>query len=135
MLNHIDIQGRLTKDPELRTTQSGTSVVTFTLAVDRDFQKDTTDFFSCVAWRQTAEFVSKYFSKGQLMVASGKMQSRKWQDRDGDNRTAWEVQAENVYFGDSKKSDGYSGGEHQYTAPKAPNVYVDASDDGDELPF
>ena len=134
MLNHIDIQGRLTKDPELRATQSGTSVVTFTLAVDRDFQKDTTDFFSCVAWRQTAEFVSKYFSKGQLMVASGKMQSRKWQDRDGVNRIAWEVQVDNVYFGDSKKSDGYAGGEPSYTAPKAPDVIPDYQDDG-LLPF
>ena len=132
MLNTVSIMGRLTKEPELRTTQNGISVTTFTLAVDRDYQKDAVDFFSCTAWRQTAEFVSKYFHKGQLAVVSGRMQSREWKDRDGNKRIAWEIQADNVYFGESKRSDGYAGGEPQYTPPKAPDVMVD---DDEELPF
>lgn len=133
MLNHITIQGRLTKDPEIRATQSGYQVATFTLAVDRDFQKDAVDFFSVIAWRQTAEFVSKYFRKGNMMVVSGKMQSRKWEDKDGNKRTSWEITADNVYFGESKRDSGggYSAGEPKYTPPKAPDVVVD----DEELPF
>ena len=124
MLNHIDIQGRLTKDPELRTTQSGVAVATFTVAVDRDFQKDGVDFIPVVAWRQTAEFVSKYFAKGNLCLVSGKLQSREWTDKQNNKRTALEIQAENVYFGESKKSE-----------VKSPDVKLDVVQDEGELPF
>lgn len=104
MLNHITIQGRMTKEPELRSTQSGTSVVSFTVACDRDFDRDQVDFINCVAWRGTAEFVSKYFHKGSLAVVSGRLQSRKWKDRNDQNRTEWEVHCDNVYFCESKKN-------------------------------
>ena len=111
MLNHITIMGRLTRDPELRHTQSNTPVASFTVAVDRDFSgrdggEKQTDFIDCVAWRQTGEFVSKYFRKGSMIVVSGRLQSRKWQDRDGNNRTNWEVVADNVYFGESRRDGG-----------------------------
>lgn len=131
MLNQIVLQGRLTADPEMRQTQNNVPVTTFTLAVNRDHNKEETDFVSCVAWRQTAEFISKYFQKGQLMIVKGSLQSRKWTDKEGNKRVNWDVQTDNVYFCESKK-DGYSGGEPQYTPPKAPDVMVD--DDG-ELPF
>ena len=107
MLNQIIIMGRLTRDPELRRTQSGTAVCSFSVAVDRDFKSQSgekeTDFIDVVAWRQTGEFVSKYFTKGRMIVVSGSLQSRKWQDRNGQNRISWEVIADNVYFGDSKR--------------------------------
>ena len=107
MLNHISIMGRLTRDPELRYTQSGTAVASFTVAVDRDYaaqgQQRETDFIDCVAWRQGGEFVSKYFSKGSMIVVDGRLQSRKWQDRDGNNRTSWEILVDHSYFGESKK--------------------------------
>ena len=104
VLNHIVVMGRLTKEPELRTTSAGTSVASFTVAVARDFgaQKET-DFIDCVVWRQTAEFISKHFHKGSMIVVSGRMQSRKWQTAEGENRTSWEVVAENAYFGESKR--------------------------------
>ena len=110
MLNHIVIMGRFTKDPELRRTGSGVAVTSFTVAVDRDFgNKDSgekeTDFIDCVAWRQTGEFVSKYFSKGRMAVVSGRLQIRSWTDKDGNNRRVAEVVADNVYFGDSKKEE------------------------------
>ena len=109
-LNHIAILGRLTAEPELRTTQSGTNVASFTVAVDRDFQRggteDKTDFIPVVAWRQTGEFVSKYFHKGSMIAVSGRLQSRKWEDRDGNKRTSWEINAETCYFGGDRKSDG-----------------------------
>lgn len=104
MLNHIDVMGRLTRDPELRRTQSGTAVASFTLAVSRDFSdKDKADFIDVVAWKSTAEFVSKYFSKGRTAVVSGRLQMRDWIDKDGNKRRSAEVIAENVYFGDSKR--------------------------------
>lgn len=114
MLNHITIMGRLTKDPELRRTGSGIPVASFTLAVDRDFSdkqsgEKETDFIEVVAWRNTAEFVSKYFTKGRMAVVSGRLQVRKWKNKEGENRYTTEVVAENVYFGDSKKET--SGGE------------------------
>ena len=117
MLNHITIMGRLTRDPELRTTQSGVSVTSFTVAVDRDFGgrdggERQTDFIDCVAWRQTGEFVSKYFHKGSMIVVSGRLQSRKWQDRDGNNRTSWEINADNVYFGESRASANSNSGSY-----------------------
>ncbi|MCD8087838.1 MAG: single-stranded DNA-binding protein [Oscillospiraceae bacterium] len=110
MLNHIDLMGRLTRDPELRYTQSNTPVATFTLAVDRDFADKTTgqrptDFIDCVAWRQTGEFVSKYFSKGSMAVVSGRLQIRDWTDRDGNKRRSAEIVVDNVYFGESKRRD------------------------------
>ena len=114
MLNHIVIMGRLTRDPELRRTGSGIAVASFTVAVDRDFggrdggEKET-DFIDCVAWRQTGEFVSKYFTKGRMIVVSGRLQIRSWTDKDGNKRRTAEVVADNCYFGDSKRdSDGGS---------------------------
>ena len=111
MLNKIVIMGRLTRDPELRTTQTGTPVASFTLAVDRDFKdketgKKPTDFIDVVAWRNTAEFVSRSFTKGRMAVAEGRLQIREWTDNDGNKRRAAEVVADNVYFGDSKREDG-----------------------------
>ena len=114
MLNHIVIMGRLTRDPELRRTGSGVAVASFTVAVDRDFggrdggEKET-DFIDCVAWRQTGEFVSKYFTKGRMIVVSGRLQIRSWTDKDGNKRRTAEVVADNCYFGDSKR-DGEAGG-------------------------
>ena len=113
MLNHIVIMGRLTRDPELRRTGTGTAVASFTVAVDRDFggreggEKET-DFIDCVAWRQTGEFVSKYFTKGRMIVVSGRLQVRSWTDKDGNKRRTAEIVADNCYFGDSKR-DGDNG--------------------------
>lgn len=104
MLNTISIMGRLTRDPELRYTASSTAVTNFTVAVDRDFGEKQTDFIECVAWKNTAEFVSKYFHKGSMVVVSGRLNSRKWQDRDGNNRINWEVVADSVYFGESRQT-------------------------------
>lgn len=130
MLNHISIMGRLTRDPELRHTNTGTPVASFTLAVDRDFAaqgaEKETDFIECVAWRNTAEFVSKYFAKGRMAVVSGRLQLRKWTDKDGNKRTNAEVVAENVYFGDSKKDTTEIG-----TMQDFPII----NDDGEGLPF
>ena len=124
MLNQIVIMGRLTRDPELRRTGSGIAVTSFTLAVDRDFSgKDSgekeTDFIDCVAWRQTGEFVSKYFAKGRMAVVTGRLQIRGWTDKDGNKRRTAEVIADSVYFGDSKKESdsGSSYGGNSYNAP------------------
>ncbi len=113
MLNHIVIMGRLTRDPELRRTGSGIAVASFTVAVDRDFGgrdggERETDFIDCVAWRQTGEFVSKYFTKGSMIVVSGRLQIRNWNDKEGNKRRSAEVVADNVYFGESKRSEGNS---------------------------
>ena len=121
MLNHITIMGRLTRDPELRRTGSGVAVASFTLAVDRDFGKNEngekeTDFIDCVAWRQTGEFVSKYFTKGRMAVVSGRLQIRPWTDKDGNKRRTAEIVADNVYFGDSRRDGDTAGG---YSAPAA----------------
>ena len=134
MLNHIVIMGRLTRDPELRRTGSGVAVASFSLAVDRDFggrdggEKET-DFIDCVAWRQTGEFVSKYFTKGRMIVVSGRLQIRSWTDKDGNKRRTAEVVADNCYFGDSKRDSeggssyggntygGNSYGANTYSAP------------------
>ena len=109
MLNKIILMGRLTRDPELRRTQSGTAVASFTLAVDRDYKPQDgereTDFIDIVAWRGTGEFVSKYFSKGRMAVVEGRLQVRDWTDKDGNKRRSTEVVADNVYFGDSKRSE------------------------------
>lgn len=126
MLNHITIIGRLTRDPEIRYTQSQPPVVSFTVACDRDFGEKQTDFIDCVAWRNTAEFVHTYFAKGSMAAVSGRLQSRRWEDRDGNKRTNWEILVDNIYFADTKRSD-----EAQTYKPQL--VEVDG-DDGD-LPF
>ena len=123
MLNHIVIMGRLVRDPELRRTGSGVAVTSFSLAVDRDFgSRDSgereTDFIDCVAWRQTGEFVSKYFAKGRMAVVSGRLQIRSWTDKEGNKRRTAEVVADNVYFGDSKREG--DGGNSFAAAPAAP---------------
>jgi single-strand DNA-binding protein len=109
MLNHITVMGRLTRDPELRRTGSGVAVTNFTVAVDRDFAdkqsgEKEVDFIDVVAWRQTGEFVSKYFTKGRMAVVSGRLQIRSWDDKDGNKRRTAEIVADNVYFGDSKQT-------------------------------
>ena len=159
MLNKIIIMGRLTRDPELRRTQTGTPVASFSLAVDRDFKdkatgERSTDFIDVVAWRQTGEFVSRYFTKGRMAVVEGRLQIRDWTDKDGNKRRTAEVVADQVYFGDSKRdneggsySAGYSQGGYSAGgyAPAAPSGYgaplsggdqfAELSDDDGELPF
>ena len=159
MLNHIVLMGRLTRDPELRRTGSGVAVASFTLAVDRDYAaqgaEKETDFVDIVAWRNTAEFVSKYFAKGRTAVVSGRLQIRNWQDKEGNKRRSAEVVADNVYFGDSKRdnadggsfnqSQGYAQSFNQvpqqpaYQAPQnvsaAPSDFSMLSDDDPDLPF
>lgn len=150
MLNHITIMGRLTRDPELRRTGSGIAVAGFTLAVDRDYASRDggdreTDFIDCVAWRQTGEFVSKYFAKGSMAVVAGRLQIRSWTDKDGNKRRTAEVVADNVYFGESKRDNGNRGaGAHaapeasygSYSAPAAPESDFAMLDDDDaRLPF
>ncbi len=127
MLNHITIMGRMTRDPELRRTGSGVAVASFTVAVDRDFAKGEADFFDCVAWNATAEFIDKYFSKGQLIVVDGRMEFRSWTDKNGQSRRSPEVVANNVYFG-GKKEDK--------PAPQSySNDYDEIQDEDDCLPF
>ena len=142
MLNHIVIMGRLTRDPELRYTQSQTPVVSFSVAVDRDFGgrdggEKQTDFIDCVAWRSTAEFVSKYFRKGSMVVVSGRLQIRDWQDRDGNKRRSAEVVADNVYFGESKRREdgGNSYDSNRGASAPARSGFEELSDDDGELPF
>ena len=133
MLNHIVLQGRLTRDPELRYTQSQTPVASFTLACDRDYQQGgserQTDFIDCTAWRQTAEFVSKYFTKGSMAVVSGRLQIREWNDREGNKRRSAEVVADNIYFGESKRRDDTP------TADVSTASFQELSDEDGELPF
>ena len=167
MLNHIVIMGRLTRDPELRYTQSQVPVASFTLAVDRDFggrdgAERQTDFIDCVAWRQTGEFVSKYFTKGSIAVVSGRLQIRDWTDRDGNKRRSAEVVADNVYFGESKRSreesgsyrannasygghnyangnsyggNSYDGGYPSFDSAPSGSAFSELSDTDGELPF
>ena len=141
MLNHITIMGRLTRDPELRRTGSGIAVASFTVAVDRDFggrdggEKET-DFIDCVAWRQTGEFVSKYFTKGRMIVVSGRLQIRSWTDKDGNKRRTAEVVADNCYFGDSKRDSdsGNSYGGNTYGNSYGGNSYGGNSSYGAPAP-
>ena len=159
MLNHIVIMGRLTRDPELRRTGSGIAVASFTVAVDRDFGgrdggERETDFIDCVAWRQTGEFVSKYFTKGSMIVVSGRLQIRSWTDKDGNKRRTAEVVADNCYFGESRRSSestaSYGGNTYGgsysapapapsyggYSAPAAPaSDFAMLEDDDAQLPF
>ena len=136
MLNHTVIMGRLTKDPELRRTEKGIAVTSFTVAVDRDFGDKETDFIECVAWRQTGEFVDKYFSKGRMAVVSGRLQIRSWTDKDGNKRKTAEVVADNVYFGDSKKDaeSGHTGFVPNDKIPTTSNYELITEQD-DFLPF
>ena len=141
MLNHIVIMGRLTRDPELRHTGSGTPVAGFTLAVERDFgNRETgekeTDFIDCTAWRNTAEFVSKYFAKGRMAVVSGRLQIRKWEDKDGNKRNTAEIVADSVYFGDSKRDGGAAPADFGAVPPMpdGPGDYALFEDDGN-CPF
>ena len=160
MLNHIVLMGRLTRDPELRRTGSGTPVATFTIAVDRDYggkdgSEKGVDFIDIVTWRNTAEFVSKYFSKGRMAVVAGRLQIRNWTDKEGNKRRNAEVIAESVYFGDSKREGDTTGGYGQQpayggydqgygmpsntmpTGSYAPpqSEYAMLEDDDEELPF
>ena len=164
MLNHITIIGRLTRDPELRRTGTGVAVASFTVAVDRDFAgreggERETDFIDCVAWRSTGEFVSKYFTKGSMIVVSGRLQIRGWTDKEGNKRRSAEVVADNVYFGESKRTNdggsyngnsygGNSYGGNTYSAPAAPSYgsyaapaaapasdFAMLDDDDAQLPF
>ena len=149
MLNHITLMGRLVADPELRRTGSGVAVASFRIAVDRDYApKDggerKADFITCVAWRQTGEFISKYFTKGRMIVVDGRLEMRDWTDRDGNKRTSAEVIVDNAYFGDSKR-DGDSSGAYSAPAPSyggysapaaAPASDFAMLDDNDaQLPF
>ena len=166
MLNHITLMGRLTRDPELRYTQSQIPVASFRIAVDRDYGgrdggERQTDFIDIVAWRQTAEFVSKYFTKGSMVAVSGRLQMRDWTDRDGNKRTSAEVVADNVYFGESKRRErgdysrpaeprdsygnsSYGGGNNNYggnsyggydNVPKGGSAFAELDDGDGELPF
>ncbi len=151
MLNHIVLMGRLVRDPELRRTGSGVAVAAFSLAVDRDFAprdggEKETDFIDIVAWRNTAEFVSKYFTKGRMAVVSGRLQIRTWTDKDGNKRRSAEVIADNVYFGDSKRDGGQSGMDTTYPSGQSLGGYAAPAsapssdfamleDDDAELPF
>lgn len=126
MLNTITIMGRLTRDPELRYTQSNTPVASFTLVVDRDFGEKQTDFIDCVAWRGTGEFVDRYFRKGSMAIVSGRLQIRSWTDDNGNKRRNAEVVAEHVYFGESKRREA--------SADISAADFEDLDDDG-ELPF
>ena len=131
MLNKVVVMGRMVRNPELRRTNSGTAVASFTIACDRDFKSDggerEADFIECVAWRNTAEFVSKYFAKGRMAVVSGRLQTRNWTDKEGNKRKATEIVAESVYFGDSKREKLQS-----YAAPQ--ESFAELPDDG-EIPF
>ena len=154
MLNHITLMGRLTRDPELRYTQTGTPVASFTLAVAPDFASRDggdrqTDFIDVVAWRSTAEFVSKYFTKGSMAVVSGRLQIRDWTDKEGNKRRNAEVVADNVYFGETKRSreesggnyrsdsDGYAprGGYQSFDSASGAPAFSDLSSADGELPF
>lgn len=139
MLNNVIIMGRLTRDPEKRTTQSGVSVASFTLAVDRDYsgaEEKQTDFIDCTVWRHSADFVSKYFAKGSMAIVKGRLQIDNYTDNDGNKRKAAKVIADNIYFGDSKK-DGAAGGQSDEAASftPAPSGFVQVDVDDGELPF
>ena len=149
MLNHITLMGRLVRDPELRRTGSGVAVASFTVAVDRDFvaegKERKADFINCVAWRQTGEFISRYFAKGRVIVVDGRLEMRDWTDKEGNKRTSAEVIVDNAYFGDSKRSDGTAGdsgapvsqsfGGFGANAPAPASDFAMLDDDDAQLPF
>ena len=141
MLNKVVIMGRFTKDPELRRTGSGTAVTSFSLACDRDFKSQSgekeTDFIEVVAWKNTAEFVSKYFSKGRMAVVEGRLQIRDWTDKSGSKRTTAEVVADNVYFADSKRSESNENQKENFNAlsGRLSDDFVPISEEDGEIPF
>lgn len=145
MLNKIIVMGRLCKDPEMRRTNSGSAVTSFTIACDRDFATNgekETDFLEIVCWKNTAEFVSKYFAKGRMAVVSGRLQIRSWTDKDGNKRRTAEIVADNVYFGDSKKEssggDSYGNSYGGYNAPGNPapgSDFAPIDEEDSQLPF
>lgn len=152
MLNHIVIQGRLTRDPELRRTGTGLAVASFSVAVERDFPNKETgekevDYIDCVAWRHNGEFVSKYFAKGSMIVVSGRLQIRTWTDKDGNKRKTAEIVTDNVYFGGSKKESqstqpngnayygAFSSGYATPSYPTPPSDFAMLEDDDAVLPF
>ena len=139
MLNKVFLQGRLVADPELRHTQQGTPVASYRLAVDRDYKsKDAnaqnTDFVNIVSWRNTAEFVSRYFTKGRMMLVEGRLQMRDYTDRDGNKRVAAEIVTDSVHFADSRKDDGGSNSGADYGAT-GNDGFAELSDNDGELPF
>ena len=140
MLNKVFIMGRLARDPELRRTNNGTAVASFTLAVDRDYKgasnERETDWIDCVAWRQTADFVSRYFTKGRMAVVEGRLQLRDWTDKDGNKRRSTEVMVENIYFADSKNAKPGEAATERTPNPAPPSkqAYTDI-DEQEELPF
>lgn len=150
MLNKVVIMGRLARDPELRRTQSGIAVTSFRIACDRDYKSQNgdkeTDWIDIVAWRNTAEFVSKYFAKGRMAIVEGRLQTRDWTDKDGNKRTAVEVVADNVYFGDSKRDGAPTGGSYSappaygapaggYAAPVGSSDFAEIDEEDGDLPF
>ena len=141
MLNKVVIMGRFTKAPELRRTGSGTAVTSFSLACDRDFKSQSgdkeTDFIEVVAWKNTAEFVSKYFSKGRMAVVEGRLQIRDWTDKSGNKRITAEVVADNVYFADSKRSESNENQKENFNAlsGRLSDDFVPISEEDGEIPF
>lgn len=131
MLNNIVIMGRLTRDPELRRTSSGVAAASFALACERDFAAQgadkETDFVDIVAWRSTAEFVSKYFTKGRMAVVSGRLQIRNWEDKEGNKRRSAEILADHVYFGEGKKD--------RAETYEPQGGFGEITDDDPDLPF
>lgn len=138
MLNHITLMGRICNDIELRRTNTGVAVTSFTLAVDRDFKNGSgekeTDFVDIVCWKNTAEFVANYFAKGRMAVVSGRLQGRSWTDKDGNKRKTMEVVADNVYFGDTKKEESSGFADTAYAAAPA-HDFAKIEDDDAQLPF
>lgn len=139
MLNRITITGRLTQDPELRTTQSGISVTSFSIACQRDYKNANgdreTDFFNVTAWRATAEFVTQYFSKGSLITVDGRLESRKYTDKDGNNRVAIEIKADNVYFGESKGDGQPAAAPTEGSGNFVPDFSIVEDEEDDDLSF
>lgn len=139
MLNKVFIMGRMTRDPELRHTQSGVAVASFTLAVDRDFKSHSgerkTDFVKCTAWKSVAEFTARYLSRGRMAVVVGSLQIRAWEDKEGNKRRTAEVIAESVYFGDSKRDSDPLDKLADDAAPVSEPGFEDVEDDQEGLPF
>ena len=139
MLNRVTIMGRFCADPELKRTNGGTAVTSFSVAVERDFKGQNgereTDFIDVVAWKNTAEFVTKYFAKGRMAVIEGRLQTRSWKDQNGNNRKNTEIVAENIYFGDSKQSESYAERNEVPDIPAAAPKYAEIREEDGKLPF
>lgn len=135
MLNTVNLQGRLAADPELHTTPSGVEVVSFRIGVTRDYNRDQTDWINIVAWRKTAEFICKYFSKGSMILLQGSIQSRSYKDKNGNNRTAHEVVADRVWFGEHKKDRAAESSQNQNDVPPPEEPGYDVPDDYEDLGY